>query len=74
VKLTATLTSNGALPNGQTVSFSYNGTTLANRNDQGGQATISTAMLPSGSDGITASYSGDADYTSASAVLIQIVN
>jgi len=31
-------------------------------------------MLPSGSDGITASDSGDADYTSASAILIQIVN
>ena len=74
VKLTATLTSNGGLPNGQTVTFSYNGTTLGTGTINGGKATISTAMLPSGSDGITASYSGDADYTSASAILIEIVN
>ncbi len=74
VKFTATLTSNGGLPNGQTVTFSYNGNTLGTATITGGKATFSTTALPSGSDQVTATYAGNVDYSAASAMVIQTVN
>jgi hypothetical protein len=74
VKFTATLTSNGKLPNGQTVTFGYNGTNLGTGNISGGKAVFSTTTLPAGSDGVTATYAGSADYSPASASVTQTVN
>jgi hypothetical protein len=74
VKFTATLSSNGGLPNGQTVTFSYNGSTLGTATIGAGKASYSTATLPVGSDQITATYSGSADYSSATASQVQTVN
>ena len=74
VKFTATLSSNGGLPNGQTVTFSLNGTTLRTATVSGGNATLSTTTLPVGSDVVTAAYAGDANHTSASVSVTQTVN
>lgn len=74
VKFTATLASSGGLPNGQVVAFSYNGSTLGTAKIAGGKAIFSTTALPAGSDPVTATYAGDADYSMASASVTQIVN
>jgi hypothetical protein len=76
VKFTARLTSNGGLPTGQPVTFSYNGATLGTANvTTTGVATFSTETLPAGgSDVVTAAYAGSVDYSSASASVTQVVN
>jgi hypothetical protein len=76
VKFTAKLTSNGGLPSGQPVTFSYNGATLgtANVNSTGVATFYTTAALPRGSDVVTAAYAGTVDYSSASATVTQVVN
>src|ERR1019366_3412245 len=74
VKFTAKLTSNGGLPSGQPVTFSYNGATLGTANVNTGVATLSTITLPRGSDAVTAAYAGTVDYSSASATVTQVVN
>jgi uncharacterized repeat protein (TIGR03803 family) len=74
VKFTATLTSNGGLPNGQIVSFSYNSTTLGTAKISAGKAIFSTTALPSGSDQVSATFAGTADYSSASDTITQTVN
>jgi len=74
VKFTATLTSNGSLPAGQPVTFSYNGATLGTANVNKGVATFFTKTLPRGSDLVTAAYAGSVDYSSASATVTQVVN
>jgi hypothetical protein len=74
VKFTATFTSTGGLPNGQTVTFSYNGTTLGTETIAGGEAVFSTTALPAGSDQVTATFGGNADYSSANALNTQTVN
>ncbi len=75
VKFTAKLTSNGGLPSGQPVTFSYNGATLGTANvTSTGVATFSTTTLPQGSDVVTAAYAGCVDYSSASATVTQVVN
>ncbi len=75
VKFTATLTSNGGLPSGQPVTFSYNGATLGTVNvNSYGLATFFTTTLPPGSDVVTAAYAGSVDYSSASATVTQVVN
>ncbi len=75
VKFTATLTSNGGLPSGQSVTFSYNNATLGTAIVNGrGVATFSTTTLPQGSDVATAAYAGNVDYSSASATVTQVVN
>ena len=75
VKFTATLTSNGGVPTGQPVTFSYNGATLGTANVNGkGVATFSTTTLPRGSDAVTATYAGSMDYSSTSASVTQVVN
>ena len=74
VKFTATLTSNGSLPNGQTVTFSYNSSTLGTATITAGMATFSTTTLPPGSDQVTATFGGNTNYSSASASVMQTVN
>ena len=75
VKFTATLTSDGGLPSGQPVTFSYNNATLGTANVNGkGVATFFTTTLPQGSDVVTAAYAGSVDYSSASATVTQVVN
>jgi len=75
VKFTATLSSNGGLPVGQPVTFSYNSTPLGNGNvGPLGIAVFVTNALPQGADVVTASYAGDADYSAASAQTTQNVN
>jgi hypothetical protein len=75
VKFTASLTSNGGLPTGQPVTFSYNGATLGTANvNSTGVATFSTITLPRGSDAVTAAYAGSVDYSSDSATVTQVVN
>jgi hypothetical protein len=75
VKFTATLTSNGKIPTGSVV-FSYNGSQIGTGTIAGttGVATLSTTTLPSGSDQVTATYSGTVDFSSASASIVQVVN
>ena len=75
VHFTAKLTSNGSLPIGQPVTFSYNGATLGTANVNGtGVATFSTITLPRGSDVVKAAYAESVDYSSASATVTQVVN
>jgi hypothetical protein len=75
VKFTAKLTSNGGVPSGQPVTFSYNGATLGTANvNSEGVATFLTTTLPHGSDVVTAAYAGSVDYSSASASVTQVVN
>jgi hypothetical protein len=75
VKFTAKLTSNGGLPSGQPVTFSYNGATLGTANvNSVGVATFYTTALPRGSDVVTAAYAGTVDYSAASATVTQVVH
>jgi hypothetical protein len=74
VKFTATLTSNGGLPDGQTVTFMWNGAALGTSTIGSGKANFSTTALPVGSDQVTATYGGNGDYSSASATITQTVN
>lgn len=73
VKFTATFTSNGALPTGS-VTFTSGATTLGTGTITGGKATLSTTALPQGADTVTASYAGNADFSAASAQVVQQVN
>lgn len=73
VQFTATLSSTGSLPTG-TVTFSYNGTDLGHGTIISGVANFSTKNLPAGSDVVTATYNGTADYSAASAMVTQTVN
>jgi hypothetical protein len=75
VKFTATLTSNGSLPKRQPVTFRYNGMALGTANvSAAGTASFSTKTLPVGTDTVTATYSGSADYSAASGSTQQTVN
>jgi hypothetical protein len=80
--LTATVAtqSNGAAPTGS-IQF-FNGTTslgtmsvtggLGNTGFAGAIATISTSSLPQGTDSITATYSGDSNYTAGTSSAINV--
>jgi Bacterial Ig-like domain (group 3) len=75
VKFTATLTSNGSLPVGSAITFSYNGSTLGTANvNSTGIANFSTNALPQGGDEVTATYAGSNDYNGSTAVVTQVVN
>jgi hypothetical protein len=74
VKFTAALISSGSLPNGQQVTFSYNGTTIGTATISGGKASFSTTALPAGSDVVTASFAGNANYGSTLTSVTQTVN
>ncbi len=73
VRFTATITSNGSIPGG-TVTFSYNGSPLGTINLASGTASLTTSSLPAGPDLVTASFTGNADYSSASGSITQNVN
>lgn len=62
------------MPNGQTVTFSFNGGTLGTATIIGGKAIYSTTTLPVATDKVRASYAGDVDHSSASASVNQTVN
>jgi len=74
VTFTATLMSNGALPTGQIVTFSYNDATLGTATIDGRTATFSTNALPPGSDQVTATYAGDENHSLAFDAVTQTVN
>lgn len=57
-----------------TVTFTSGSTTLGTSAVSNGVATVSTTTLPAGSDPITATYSGDSNYTTSVATLTQTVN
>ncbi len=74
VKLTAHVNSNGSLPKGQRVTFSYGGSQLGTATIIApGTATFSTRALPAGTDTVTATYAGSADYSAASGSVSQTV-
>jgi hypothetical protein len=57
-----------------TVAFTQGGTTLGVASmGADGEASVTLSSLPVGSDLITASYSGDGDFTSASQTLVQTI-
>ncbi|MDE3104634.1 MAG: Ig-like domain repeat protein [Acidobacteriota bacterium] len=72
-----TVTVTATLPAGPTgtVTFSSGGTTLGTGTvNSSGVATISTSSLPAGNNPITATYSGDSNYTGATGTATQVVN
>lgn len=74
VTFTATVTANlSGTPTG-TVTFSNGSTTLGTATLSGGSATISSATLTAGVHSIKAVYNGDANFSSSSGLLNQIVN
>jgi hypothetical protein len=56
------------------VTFTNGATVLGVSTITSGTATIATSTLPSGSDNIVASYSGDSNYNTATASLVQTVS
>jgi hypothetical protein len=76
VTLTADLTfANTALSPSGTIVFYANGTTLASLPVSANGASLTLSTLPSGTDQITASYSGDADFkpaTTANATVVTV--
>jgi hypothetical protein len=74
VKFVASLKSNGSLPNSQKVTFTYNNQILlGTATISAGKVVFSTAALPRGSDLVTVTYAGNADYNVASATTVQVV-
>jgi hypothetical protein len=72
VTFTATITP--GVTNDETVSFYSNGVFIGKGFTSGGSATLTTSALPAGSDSITATYPGDANYIgSTSSPLTQTV-
>jgi hypothetical protein len=69
VTLTATVASSIGTPTGS-VTFSDSGTTLGTANLSGGIATLSSSTLAAGSHSITATYSGDGNFTSVSSTAV----
>ena len=75
VKFTANVSSNGSLPKGQRVTFSYGGSALGTiAITPEGKATLTTKALPAGTDTVTATYAGNTDYSAASGSVSQTVN
>jgi len=73
VTLTATITP--SVPNGETVTFYSNNTLIGTGTTSASVASLTTSTLPAGSDAITASYPGDANFaSSASTAVTQVVN
>jgi len=75
VTFTAAISSSqGAPPDGETVTFKSGTTVLGTGTLSGGTATFSTAALGVGSKAITAVYAGDATLAASSATITQKVN
>ena len=70
------VTFTATLPSGATgtVIFTSGATPLGTSALAGGVATATTSSLPVGSDPITATYSGDGNYNTATGTLTQVVN
>ena len=69
VTLTATLSpfsAGSSTTNGESVSFSNGSTALGTGTLASGVATLTTSTLPAGSNSITASYAGDANFAASS--------
>jgi hypothetical protein len=64
ITLTATLTGGDVPPSGA-VTFRNGGTSIGTGTLSGGIATLTTTALPTGSDNLTATYTGDSNYKSA---------
>jgi len=72
---TATVSSQGSGTPTGTVTFTYGSTTLCNAVTlRGGTATCAYSALPVGSDIVTATYSGDNNFTPSSGTVSQTVN
>jgi len=71
VKLTATVTSTsgGGRPTG-TVAFNYGQTSVGTASAVSGSETLTTTVLPVGTDSITAVYQGDSNFTSSTSPAI----
>jgi hypothetical protein len=75
VTFTSTVTPQGSGTPTGTVTFTYSSTTLCNAVTlSGGTATCAYSALPVGSDIVTATYSGDSNFSGSSASLNQTVN
>ena len=76
VTFTATVTSTGgSIPDGETVTFFNGSNTLGSSPTAGGGATFTTSSLPVGTNIITATYAGDATFSSSTSnPLSQVVN
>ncbi|HXM66875.1 MAG TPA: Ig-like domain repeat protein [Candidatus Acidoferrum sp.] len=76
VTFTATVSSAaGAPPNGELITFKNGSSILGTAALSGGIASLTTSSLPAGTDTITASYAGDANFSgSTSPGLRQVVN
>jgi parallel beta-helix repeat protein len=72
VTFNATVSSSNGTPTG-TVTFSYGTTALGTVPLTNGVASLTTSSLPQGTQIITAAYSGDAEFSSNSATLTQMV-
>jgi hypothetical protein len=73
VTFTATVTGQFGAVTGS-VTFTNGSTTLGTANLGAGVAKFTTSALPSGTDTITATYNGDADFTTSAVELTQTVN
>ncbi|WP_180539803.1 choice-of-anchor tandem repeat GloVer-containing protein [Nevskia soli] len=73
VAFTATVTASGITPTG-TVNFTYGSTTLGSATLSGGKASISTSVLPSGTDTVTATFVASTNFLGSSASLQQTVH
>ena len=75
VTFTATVNPQGSGTPTGTVTFTYGSTTLCNAVTlSGGTATCAYSALPVGSDTVTATYSGDANFAPSSGTVTQTVN
>ena len=75
IRFTATLYSNGGLPAGSLITFTYSGGTLGTAKvTASGTAASSTTAMPRGSNLVTASFAGNSNYEAASATTTQNVN
>jgi hypothetical protein len=75
VTFISTVTSQGSGTPTGTVTFTYGSTTLCNAVTlSGGTATCAYSALPVGSDTVTATYSGDSNFSGSSASVNQTVN
>jgi hypothetical protein len=73
--LTATVTSiDGAIPNGELVTFYDDGTELGTGATAGGVATLATSSLSAKTHTIKAAYAGDATFERSSGMVTQVVS
>jgi hypothetical protein len=74
VTFTATVSStHGPIPDGESVKFTYGATVLGTATTSGGTASVSYSALPVGSDTVTATFAGDATYSTSKGTVVQKV-